>query len=435
MTARARERALDVGLLFAAKGLIGAWVLARGFSHVSDDDYARTVIAELFAHAPRLDPSGTSWLPFPFWLTGAAMMAFGRSLATARGVALVSGVAVVALPYLTLRSVGVARWSAVVGVLVAMATPWSAWLGVATVPEALSAGLVAAGAFAVASAPSPWLGAALLGAALSRYEAWPACAVAASAACWSARTPENRGRAALTSLLAAAGPLAWIAWNLHAHGDAFNFFSRVARYRQTVGAQDVPFLDKLSAYPMALVRGAPEIAALAAIALFSLGDRAMRARWRGPLGVAAAIVLFLVYGDLKDGAPTHHPERALLGVWWILAAFGVDGARAAIGSVTRRRPKREAWAVALATAALVTCGARVVRAYDLYPARALDEQRDSQVARGRELRREGAPALVVTPCAYEHFALVAAYGAPERVITREPSGLRGRLGCPGIEVR
>jgi len=24
------------------------------------------------AAAPRLDPSGTSWLPFPFWLNGAA---------------------------------------------------------------------------------------------------------------------------------------------------------------------------------------------------------------------------------------------------------------------------------------------------------------------------------------------------------------------------
>ena len=87
MTPRARERAWDVGLLFAGKGLIGAWVLSRGFSHVSDDDYARVAIAELFAHAPTLDPSGTSWLPFPFWLTGAAMMAFGRSLGTASVVA------------------------------------------------------------------------------------------------------------------------------------------------------------------------------------------------------------------------------------------------------------------------------------------------------------------------------------------------------------
>jgi hypothetical protein len=33
---------------------------------VSDDDYARVVIAQRLSLA--LDPSGTSWLPFPFWL-------------------------------------------------------------------------------------------------------------------------------------------------------------------------------------------------------------------------------------------------------------------------------------------------------------------------------------------------------------------------------
>jgi hypothetical protein len=68
-TARAAWRT-DVAALCLLKAAIGAWLLARGFSHVSDDDYARTVIAEQFAHAPRLDPSGTSWLPLPFWVAG-----------------------------------------------------------------------------------------------------------------------------------------------------------------------------------------------------------------------------------------------------------------------------------------------------------------------------------------------------------------------------
>src|SRR4051794_3443153 len=38
-----------------------------GLHALSDDDYARVAIAEAFAGAPRLDPSHTSWLPFPFW--------------------------------------------------------------------------------------------------------------------------------------------------------------------------------------------------------------------------------------------------------------------------------------------------------------------------------------------------------------------------------
>lgn len=73
------------GLLVALKLGIDAWVLRAGFSHVSDDDYARTVIAEQLAHAPRLDPSATSWLPLPFWLEGGVMMVAGRSLGVARG--------------------------------------------------------------------------------------------------------------------------------------------------------------------------------------------------------------------------------------------------------------------------------------------------------------------------------------------------------------
>ena len=46
-------------------------MLHLGFSHVSDDDYARVVIAERFAHAPHLDPSATSWLAATaFWMRG-----------------------------------------------------------------------------------------------------------------------------------------------------------------------------------------------------------------------------------------------------------------------------------------------------------------------------------------------------------------------------
>jgi hypothetical protein len=40
----------------------------------------------------------------------------------------------------------------------------------------------------------------------------------------------------------------------------------------------------------------------------------------------------------------------------------------------------------------------------------------------------------VTPCAYEHFALIAAFGAPERVTIIEPASRREPDGqCPHVD--
>src|ERR1700722_356883 len=139
-----RERARDALVLMVAKGAVGAWVLRQGFTHISDDDYARTVIAEQLAHAPRLDPSETSWLPLPFWLTGVAMMAAGRTLGVARAVAVVLGAVSVAAPYLAMRAVGVRRGAAFAGAALAMTLPWNAWLGVSMVPEGWFGAIVAA---------------------------------------------------------------------------------------------------------------------------------------------------------------------------------------------------------------------------------------------------------------------------------------------------
>src|SRR5208337_2113222 len=129
----------------------------------SDDDYSRVVIAERFAHSPALDPSGTSWLPLPFWISGAAMMAFGRSLDVARAIAVALGAVSVAVPYAGMRVVGVARWPALAATALTMALPWSAWLGVATVPEAWT-GALAAGAMVAMAEPRAraWAAAALL---------------------------------------------------------------------------------------------------------------------------------------------------------------------------------------------------------------------------------------------------------------------------------
>ena len=73
---------------------------------ISDDDYSRVVIAARFAAQPSLDPSGTSWLPLPFWLYGVPMALLGDSLTTARGVAFVVGVASAILVWASGRVLG-----------------------------------------------------------------------------------------------------------------------------------------------------------------------------------------------------------------------------------------------------------------------------------------------------------------------------------------
>jgi hypothetical protein len=425
---------VDLASLFALKIAAGAWVLGRGFSHVSDDDYSRVVIAEHFAHTPSFDPSGTSWLPFPFWANGTAMLLFGRSLAVAGAVAWIFGLASVAVSYFAMRGLGASRGAAWLAVALAMTTPWNAWLGVATVPEAFTAALIAAGAMTIAVPRARVFGAvALLVASLSRYEAWPVCAVFAAACLASLlRAPRGeRTREGLALSIALLGPCLWMAWNAHAHGSALHFLARVARFRRSLGVE-IPLSDRLSTYPRALVTGAPEIALIGLAGW--VGGSEVLARWRAPLAAMAALLLFLIYGDLHDGAPTHHPERALLACWWVLAGFGVDGARAFLFRHVRGRPKREAWAVAFGVAFAIGLAARTLERAGESPGRSLEESRDIQIERGLALRAIDAAHVTVVPCAYEHFALVAAFGAPERVTTEEPTHGEVTRACPRVLV-
>jgi hypothetical protein len=67
------------------------------------------------------------------------------------------------------------------------------------------------------------------------------------------------------------------------------------------------------------------------------------------------------------------------------------------------------------------------------PGTSAADDRAPQLARGVELRRTNAPRVVLTPCAFEHFALVASYGAPERVEARPRTGAPVAASCPLVE--
>jgi hypothetical protein len=421
----------DALVLMALKLCIGAYVVHAGFSHVSDDDYARTVIAEQFAHAPRLDPSGTSWLPLPFWVLGTAMMALGRSLAVARSVAVVLGTAAVVLPYAALRLRGAGRLVAITATAVAMAMPWNAWLGVASVPEGWTGAAAGAAIIALAVPSTRWaVAGTLLATSLSRYETWPVCALAAALGLARAAR-EKRADDLACALLCAAGPLLWIAWNAHAHGDALHFLVRVSAFRRAAGAAARPLKDKIFEYPAALVTGTPEAAFLGALGLGAMfATKPVRKRWFWSTIAVLATFAFLIAGDIRDGAPTHHPERALSSTWWVFVAMGVDAIATAFATLPVGTARVGFGALG---ASALAWGATLPFRFRDAPGMAEFERRDAQIARGLDMRQEHVASAVVTPCAFEHFALIAAWGRPERARIAPSLHRPPTTGCPEVE--
>lgn len=315
------REALLVAFARVATTLLCWW---GGFRAISDDDYSRVVIAARFAQAPSPDPSGTSWLPLPFWLYGVPMALFGDSLSVARGVALLLGVASALLVWQSARLLGLGERAALWGALGAIVLPYGSWLSAATVPEAPTAALLLFGAVTLTlpAARLRALGGAALGAAcFSRYESW------APALVFAAITVVDARRARQKSLwLAASLALAPIAlWLLHGvvrHGDAWFFVARVSQYQAALGGARPGLVTALLSAPWAVVRFEPELFAVFVVALALVvrngaspfGARAWRAA--APL---AALVVFLGVAAARGSAATHHPERSLLPVFWFLA--------------------------------------------------------------------------------------------------------------------
>jgi len=419
-------RRADLGVIVLVKTLACLLALAVGFRAVSDDDFARVTIAQSFARTPVFDASGTSWLPFPFWLNGSAMLVVGRSLFAARVVAFALGLASAAIVGVAAYRLSNDRRGALVGAILAAVFPWSVRLGVATVPELLTA---AFGVLALASLADPSArfrclgGAALFCATLSRYDIWP---IAAAFAAWTfvdfvrLAKPSARERFFLGGaiILALAGPAIWIAWNHVDRGNAFDFLDRVAAYRRAIGTPDDAPAARFFAYPLAMVRHEPEIFGALGI-LVGLGQTASlrpyaREAWRlyrRPMLVAFFQMGLLSAAMIKDGAPTHHPERALL-VMLLLCALLV-GNLAAILLPRTNRPLRVmsgAMAVGVLLLSLVIVR-RWFRGEDF-------TVRPDEVATGDFARRALAPGerILVDVVDYGYFAFVAALGRPEDAV-------------------
>ena len=414
---QARRRTLVV--LALARIYASAVVARAGLWALSDDDYARVTIAQRFAQHAQLDPSGTSWLPFPFWVVGAAMKILDPSLEVARLVTTMLAIASTWLLFAAGRIWGLGEKQATVAALAASVVPAAAVLGSMTVPEFPTAALAAFALIAVSSpavtvtvarwrvAPVWLAGGAMLAATLSRYEAWPVAAVVSVLAWRRARGEQPRWKRWMSAVVPMLGPLLWIAHNRVVHGDALAFLHRVASYRNALRASGADGGERGWGYLMGLVGGCPALALALAVLVASwlrkdrAAGRAYLARFAPWAAGAAALVVFLVAGELIGGAPTHHRERTLLLVWLLTTFVCVDLVAA------RPTPK---W-LAVPVLVLLALDYRQMLAEP-------GVRRTSEELTGAHLRAlvpRGQRVYVATPD-YGYFAVEAAFGRPWDVI-------------------
>jgi len=428
---------LDWGALAAlalARLAISAGVSALGYVALSDDDYARVTIAQRFAAHPRLDPSGTSWLPFPFWWTGAAMRLLDPSLDVARIAASAAAIGSTWLLFAAGRMWGFSIGRAWIAAFLANALPSAALLGTFTTPEFPTAALSLFAVLAI-TAPRPAKEApegrgtsnlarsiaaalALLAATLSRYEAWPIAVVVAAYAA-ARRDGEKGGWRAAIVFLSLAGPAAWLVDNRLLHGDALSFLRRVAKYRAALGTSAPSPGALLAIAALALCVTLLTLLVRRRTPVLGQHDRASVLVWTS---AALALVLFLAVGALLGGAPTHHTERTLLFLW-LLAVFAAFHLARAAGPRTQ---------IALAVcAAVLFLSDGATQLSD----RGIDRRAEEAI--GRELRSLVSPGeqVYVATDDYGYFAISAAFGRPFDIVVDQTHDPRERNGRSILDER
>lgn len=396
--------------------MIGWWVLRSGFSAISDDDFARVVIAQQFAHAPSWDPSGTSWLPLPFWLYGGVMMLFGRELEVARATAFGIGILSCACVLLAGRALGLSRGQAFFSAFVSALLPDAARLSVATVPESLSAGLLVLGAsLGWRSAARLYLGAACLAlSCLCRYEAWPvACVFAVVCAHGALRRRSLRATGAAAAAVFPIG--AWMLHGIVNHGgDALFFVKRVEAYRAALsGAHESTTVAQLLAPPWEAFRYEPELSAtlILGFAIVVLQGRTSALRnFRGLFVLLGSLLSFLMLGEWLKTTATHHSERLLLPVW--LAGTLL---LSKLGALVLASEPRVRWPALCAAGLFIPLSLGLLRpklaSGETFAVRA-DEVQIGKAAALEQPAGTGVRVAVDTPD-YGFFAVIAGFGRPE----------------------
>ena len=410
-------------------------MLRQGFTHVSDDDYSRTTISELFAHAPRLDPSGTSWLPLPFWVEGSLLGLFGRSLAMSRAVSIVLGASLLPLPYAAMRWSRMPRTAAMVAAIAVVGLPWNAWLSVATVPDGWVGALAAAatiGVLEIAAIGSR-------GQPVSSRSRYLGMRHGPHARWWrSLCSPSRSARVTCSAALGAsplrAGPSLVDGLECPRAREC----ASLSRTRQPLSPRHrrlcTPAFAEASRVSARSLdryagncgprRGRPARIRTVSRASPTMGASRIRRR---------SLVAFLVVGDVGDGAPTHHPARALAMTWWIFAGAGIDVVATSLERLSRVRAGLRTGALGAMGIVATTWGVALPTRWAQSPGRSAWDDRRPQVARGLELRARHVKHVTIVPCQFEHFALLAAWGEPERAVLMPRSGKAPGAECPLVD--
>ncbi|RYZ04162.1 MAG: hypothetical protein EOO73_25085 [Myxococcales bacterium] len=419
--ARAVRHALLVALARATTTLLCWW---SGFRAISDDDYSRVVIAARFAHHPSPDPSGTSWLPLPFWSYGVPMAMFGDSLGVARGVALVLGVASALLVWQAARLLGLGERAALGGALGAVVLPYGCWLSAATVPEAPTAALLLFGAVTLARSEGrlrAWGGLALGAACFCRYESWTAALVFAVVTVVDARRARD-GRLWLAAALALAPIALWLLHGVVRHGDAWFFVARVAQYRAALGGESPELVTALLSAPAALVRFEPELFAVFFVCLVLVwrdaGSPFDARAWRS-VAVLGSLVVFLSVAAARGSSATHHPERSLLPVFWFLALLTA-------GLVARLAERPRPWLLPALAPPCALLASLLLRPELL---RTFADRREEEQV-GSMLARIGARDVAIDTADYGYFAVQAALGYGKSWVLTEHDPRKPREARP-----
>jgi hypothetical protein len=354
-------------------------------------------------------------------MTGSTMALLGSSLEVARATAWVAGVVAAVLVLLAAAWLTESRSAALAGALLALGIPYAAWLGVATVPDYPTAALlvVAMASAGTQSARRRLVGAACVAlATLSRYEAWPIAATLACMWLFDARRCRSRpdgptGSGCLghwaAAALAIVGPLGWLAHGVVHHYDAWFFVKRVSDYQRALGQSASPVWGAVEGVLRRLLIE-PEVVTLALLAVvvawrMKLG---LLARYRRPLLLVGVLVVFVIVGDARGSAPTHHAERALLSVWLLGAVFSA----AVLHRSWQRLGVRGRGTVLVLAAGALGVG---VTARQFFVDREPFIDRSGEVAIGRRVRALGIHGKVgIDTPDYGFFAAMAAAGGPER---------------------
>jgi len=200
------------------------------------------------------------------------------------------------------------------------------------------------------------------------------------------------------------------------HQDPLHFLRRVAAYRAALGQETSPLVG--FSYVAALATGCPTLAVGLLVTVWGARRFAPPrirsfARWMPSIVGVGALLAFLMIGAGMGGAPTHHPERALLLVWFLGAALVVDFGASWLAHLGLDRP----W---ISTSRVIRLGVLAVGlvllgSWDFR--RQLGDfglDRRKELAVGSELRTRARPGerVLVATDDYGYFAIMAAFGRP-----------------------